>query len=85
MAVKSLSTRAKICGRSAKCKGGHSAVEQSGYISREKMYSEFDGKTYFDVANCDIKVNNTKSTDSGTIYILEGYLRHYTRKSTRYY
>ena len=26
------------------------------------------------------KVNNTKSTDRGVIYILKGYLRHYTRK-----
>ena len=37
----------KICGRTAKCTGGHSAVEQSGYISREIMYSEYDGKTYY--------------------------------------
>lgn len=40
MAVKNISTRMKICGRTAKCTGGHSAVEQSGYISREIMYSE---------------------------------------------
>ena len=44
--VKNISTRAKICGRSAKCKGGHSAVEQASYISREKMYCEYDGQTY---------------------------------------
>ncbi|MCR5511418.1 MAG: MobA/MobL family protein [Lachnospiraceae bacterium] len=37
----------KICGRGAKCSGGHSAVEQSGYICREKMYSEYDGQTYY--------------------------------------
>ena len=47
MTVKNISTRAKICGRSAKCKGGHSAVEQSSYISREKMYCEYDGQTYY--------------------------------------
>ena len=47
MAIKNISTRANICGRSAKCKGGHSAVEQSSYISREKMYSEYDGQTYY--------------------------------------
>lgn len=38
----------------------------------------------FDVANCDIKVNNTKSTDRGAIYILKGYLRHYTRKNQEF-
>nr|MBQ4454759.1 MobA/MobL family protein [Clostridia bacterium] len=37
----------KICGRGARCSGGHSAVEQSGYICREKMYSEYDGQTYY--------------------------------------
>jgi hypothetical protein len=47
MAVKNISTRAKICGRSAKCTGGHSAVEQSSYISREKMHCEYDGQTYY--------------------------------------
>lgn len=47
MAVKNISTRAQICGRSAKCHGGHSAVEQSSYISREKMYCEYDGITYY--------------------------------------
>ena len=59
MAVKNISTRAKICGRSAKCTGGHSAVEQAGYISREKMYSEFDGQTYYpkyseDLVHCEV-------------------------------
>lgn len=47
MAVKNISTRMKICGRTAKCTGGHSAVKQSGYICRETMYSEYDGKTYY--------------------------------------
>ena len=47
MAIKSMSTRAGICGRSAGCKGGHSAVEQSSYIDREKMYCEYDGQTYY--------------------------------------
>ena len=47
MAVKNLSTRAQICGRSAKCHGGHSAVEQSSYISRTTMYCEYDGRTYY--------------------------------------
>ena len=45
--VKNISTRAKICGRSANCHGGHSAVEQASYISREKMYCEYDGQTYY--------------------------------------
>ena len=48
MAVKNISTRMKICGRGgAKCSGGHSAVEQSAYICREKMYSEYDVQTYY--------------------------------------
>ena len=47
MAVKNISTRAQICGRSAKCHGGHSAVEQSSYISRTSMYCEYDGQTYY--------------------------------------
>ena len=47
MAVKNISTRAQICGRSPSCHGGHSAVEQSSYISREKMYCEYDGQTYY--------------------------------------
>ena len=59
MTVKNISTRAKICGRSAKCKGGHSAVEQSAYISREKMYCEYDGQTYYpkyseDLVHCEV-------------------------------
>ena len=47
MAVKSMSTRASICGRGGGCKGGHSAVGQSSYISREEMYCEYDGMTYY--------------------------------------
>ena len=47
MAIKSMSTRAGICGRSAKAKAGHSAVEQSSYISREQMYCQYDGQTYY--------------------------------------
>ena len=47
MMVKSLSTRAQICGRGERCHGGHSAVEQSSYISRTTMYSEYDGQTYY--------------------------------------
>ena len=47
MATKSMSTRASICGRGSGCKGGHCAVEQSAYISREKMDSEYDGQTYY--------------------------------------
>ena len=47
MAIKNISTRASICGRSAGCKGGHSAVEQSSYIDREKMYCQYDGHTYY--------------------------------------
>ena len=59
MTVKNISTRAKICGRSAKCTGGHSAVEQSSYISREKMYCEYDGQTYYpkyseDLVHCEV-------------------------------
>jgi len=47
MAVKNFSSRVQICGRSAGCHGGHNAVEQSAYISRETMYCEYDGKTYY--------------------------------------
>ncbi|WP_317313323.1 MobA/MobL family protein [Absicoccus porci] len=47
MAVKSISTRAQICGRGERCHGGHSAVEQSSYISRTTMHSEYDGQTYY--------------------------------------
>ena len=47
MAVKNLSTRVNICGRSARCRGGHSAVEQAAYIARQTMYCEYDGMTYY--------------------------------------
>lgn len=47
MAVKNLSTRAGICGRSAKANAGHCAVEQSSYIERETMYCEYNGQTYY--------------------------------------
>jgi len=47
MAVKNFSSRVQICGRGAKCHGGHSAVEQSSYISRTTMYCEYDGQTYY--------------------------------------
>lgn len=46
MVVKSVSSRASIIGRGAKCRG-KSAVEQSGYITRTIMYSEYYGETYF--------------------------------------
>ena len=57
MAVKNISTRMKICGRGARCSGGHSAVEQSGYICREKMYSEYDGQTYYPKSTEDLVHN----------------------------
>jgi hypothetical protein len=47
MAVKNLSTRVGICGRSAGAKAGHCAVEQSSYIERTKMYCEFNGLTFY--------------------------------------
>lgn len=47
MAVKSVSTRASICGRGAGARGGRSAVEQSSYIGRTEMYSEYDCKKYY--------------------------------------
>ena len=59
MRIRNISTRFKICGRSARCTGGHSAVEQAGYISRQKMYSEYDGQTYYpkyseDLVHCEV-------------------------------
>ena len=59
MEIRNISTRVKICGRSARCTGGHSAVEQAGYISRQKMYSEYDGQTYYpkyseDLVHCEV-------------------------------
>ncbi len=47
MAVKNLSTRVGICGRSAGAKAGHCAVEQSSYIERTTMYCEFNGLTFY--------------------------------------
>ena len=59
MQTKHLSTRAQICGRGGGCHGGHSAVEQSSYIDREKMKNEYDGKTYYpkyseDLVYCEV-------------------------------
>lgn len=59
MAVKSMSTRMEIVGRSAKCRGGSSAVDKSAYISRTTMYCEYDGKTYYpkyseDLVHCEV-------------------------------
>lgn len=53
MVVKSVSSRASIIGRGAKCRG-KSAVEQSGYISREIMHSEYYGETYFPKSSEDL-------------------------------
>ncbi|MBO6205453.1 MAG: MobA/MobL family protein [Lachnospiraceae bacterium] len=85
MTVKNISTRAKICGRSAKCTGGHSAVEQSSYISREKMYCEYDGQTYYpkyseDLVHCEVllpenapeKYKNQKNPITGHLQVDEG-------------
>ena len=47
MVEKTVSSRFKIVGRSMKCRGGHSVVEQSAYISRTTMKSEYDGRTYY--------------------------------------
>ncbi len=54
MAVKNLSTRAGICGRSSKANAGHCAVEQSSYIEREKMYCEYNGQTYYPLYSEDL-------------------------------
>ena len=64
MAVKNISTRMKICGRSAKCTGGHSAVEQSGYIGREKMYCEYEGITYYPKFSEDLVHNEVLLPDN---------------------
>ena len=69
MAVKNISTRMKICGRGARCSGGHSAVEQSGYICREKMYSEYDGQTYYPKYSEDLVHNEVLLPDNAP----EGY------------
>lgn len=75
MTVKNISTRAKICGRSAKCKGGHSAVEQSSYISREKMYCEYDGQTYYpkyseDLVHCEVLLPENAPEEYKDPYVL---------------
>ena len=75
MTVKNISTRAKICGRSAKCTGGHSAVEQSSYISREKMYCEYDGQTYYpkyseDLVHCEVLLPENAPKEYNDPYVL---------------
>ena len=75
MTVKNISTRAKICGRSAKCTGGHSAVEQASYISREKMYCEYDGQTYYpkyseDLVHCEILLPENAPEEYKDPYVL---------------
>ena len=75
MAIKNISTRMKICGRTEKCIGGHSAVEQSGYISREIMYSEYDCKTYYPKYAEDL-VHNEVLLFQCLFYIkMAGYIR----------
>ena len=64
MGVKNASTHAEICGRGAGCKGGHNAVEQSSYISREKMYCEYDGKTYYPKYSEDLVYNEVMLPDN---------------------
>ena len=46
MVVKTVSSRASIIGRGAKCRG-KSAVEQSAYISRTILYSDYYGEKYY--------------------------------------
>ena len=75
MTVKNISTRAKICGRSANCTGGHSAVEQASYISREKMYCEYDGQTYYpkyseDLVHCEILLPENAPEEFKDPYVL---------------
>ncbi len=75
MTVKNISTRAKICGRSANCTGGHSAVEQSSYISREKMYCEYDGQTYYpkyseDLVHCEVLLPENAPEEYKDPYVL---------------
>ena len=47
MAIKTISTRVQICGRSEQCHGGHSCVEQSSYIGRTTMVCEATGETFY--------------------------------------
>lgn len=75
MAVKNISTRMSICGRSSKCRGGHSAVEQSSYISREKMYCEYDGQTYYpkyseDLVHSEVMLPSNAPKDYQDPYVL---------------
>jgi len=46
MVVKTVSSRASIIGRGAKCRG-KSAVEQSAYISRTTLYSDYYGQKFY--------------------------------------
>ena len=48
--MKFLSTRFSIVSRSK----GHSAIGKSSYISREKLYSEYDGQYHFESAKEDL-------------------------------
>ncbi len=50
---KFLSTRISVVSRGGS-KGGGSAVDASGYIDREKRYSEYDGHTYYPDAKEDL-------------------------------
>ena len=55
MATKGVSSRAGICGRG----GGGSAVDMAAYISRTKMYSEYDGEYHIpkykeDLVHCEV-------------------------------
>ena len=47
MSTKELSTKVAIVGRGPKCKGGKSAIEQSSYISRTTLYSDYYGETFY--------------------------------------
>ena len=51
--AKFLSTRISVVSRGGS-KGGGSAVDASGYIDREKRYSEYDGHTYYPDAKEDL-------------------------------
>jgi len=53
MVVKTVSSRASIIGRGAKCRG-KSAVEQSAYISRTTLYSEYYGEKFYPKAAEDL-------------------------------
>jgi len=53
MVVKTVSSRTSIIGRGAKCRG-KSAVEQSAYISRTTLYSEYYGEKFYPKAAEDL-------------------------------